>query len=174
MLRATLGGVEVEMLKLILIVRKLPISKGLKLSLKRYLIDRAYAKDIVAAEKAQKGRSEIVAIHNAHRHEIEMNTEEEEAYFTQKLLQRARKLRVPIPHRYSGKYEINSDFWFEGQYFGSWILTTKGVATLREEIRNEVKARYETRSHWVIWVSALTGLLGAATGLVAVLSKSAP
>ncbi len=157
---------------LIRIVGKLPIPKGTKLSWQRHLIDKGYAKNIAEAWKA-KENDKVRSLQDEHRFEIDMHDEEEDAYFTKKLLHRARRLRVPIPHRYN-EDQSESEFWSEGHYTGSWYLTTKGVAALREEIRNELKARHETRSHWVVWLSALTGLVGAITGLVALMSHSAP
>ena len=160
------------MFKLIRIVGRLPIPKGTKLSWQRHLTDRAYAKDIAAAWKA-KEKDKARSLQEEHRFEIAMHDEEEDAYFIEKLIRRARKLRVPIPHRYN-EDQSESEFWCEGNNTGSWFLTTRGFAALREEIRKELKARHETRSHWVVWLSALTGLIGAITGLVALMSHRAP
>lgn len=157
---------------LIRIIGKLPIPKGIKLSWQRHLIDKAYIKDIAEAQRA-KVNEQVRSLQAEHRFEIDMHDEEEDAYFTKKLLNRARRLRVPIPHRYNEDQSV-AEFWCEGHYTGRWYLTTKGVAALREEIRKELKARHETRSHWVVWLSALTGLIGAVTGLVALLGHRAP
>ena len=152
---------------LLRIAGKLPIPTETKLSWQRTLLDRAYAKDIAEARKA-KDSAKVESLENDHRFAIDLHEEEEEAYFTKKLFQRARRLRVPIPHRYNDD-KSESDHWYEGQYTGCWYLTTKGVAALREEIRRELKGRHEARSQWVVWLSALTGLIGAVTGLVALL-----
>lgn len=157
---------------LIRIVGRLPITRGAKLSWQRSLIDRAYARDIAEARK-EKDAEKIRSLQEERRFEIDMHDEEEDSYLTRKFLRKARGLRVPIPHRFN-EDRSESEFWYEGHYTGGWYLTTKGVAALREEIRKELKARHETRSHWLIWVSALTGLIGALTGLVALLSQKAP
>lgn len=150
------------------IVGKLPIPKEAKLAWQRTLLDRAYAKDIAKA-RAAKDYAKAQSLAEDHRFEIELHDEEEDAHVTKCLLQRARHLRVPVPHRYNND-KSESDHWYEGRNTGRWYLTTKGVAALREEIRREVKARHEARSQWVVWLSALTGAIGAATGLVALLA----
>lgn len=48
------------------------------------------------------------------------------------------------------------------------------MTAIRDEIRHELKARHEVRAQWVVWLSALTGVIGAITGLVAVLAQQAP
>ena len=58
--------------------------------------------------------------------------------------------------------------WRQGPQ-GLWCLTDQGIANVREEIRNELRWRHERRAHWINWFSVLVGLIGAITGLVAVL-----
>jgi hypothetical protein len=45
------------------------------------------------------------------------------------------------------------------------ILTTKGVCEIKKAIRAEEKER---REGYIVWIAALTGIIGAITGLVAV------
>jgi aspartate/methionine/tyrosine aminotransferase len=128
---------------LIRVVGKLPLPTETKLSWQRALLDRSYAKDIAEARKV-KDKDKVASLEGSHRFEIEMHEEDEDAYITKKLLQ--------------------------NHYTGRMYLTTKGIAALREEIRRELKARHEARSQWVVWLSALTGVIGAITGLVALLT----
>lgn len=120
-----------------------------------------------------KDKEKVESLEGQHRFEIDLHDEEEDTYVTKKLLAKARRLRVPIPHRYN-EDKTESEHWYEGHYTGRWNLTTRGVAALREEIRREVKARHEARSQWVVWLSALTGVIGALTGLVALLTHKGP
>jgi len=153
---------------LLRLVAKLPFPTETRLAWQRSLLDRAYAEDIVAARKLND-KEKIRSLESNHRFEIDLNDEEEDAYLTRKLLAKARRLRVPVPHRHN-EDKTEADHWYEGHYTGRWYLTSSGISALREEIRRELKARHEGRAHWVVWLSALTGLIGAITGLVALLS----
>lgn len=153
--------------KLSRLIEKLPVPTDMKLSWQRTLLDHTYAQKTTAARAAMDS-DRVRELEDEHRFEIAMHDEEEDAYITKKLLRTARRLRVPIPHIYKSD-RSESDHWEEGRYTGRYYLTTKGISTLREEIRRELKARHELRSHWAVWLAALTGLVGAATGLVALL-----
>jgi hypothetical protein len=66
---------------------------------------------------------------------------------------------VPVP---SGK-----DYWEDSEAFpGTSHLNRAGLSLLRASIHEEQKRRLE---HFSVWVAGLTGLIGAVTGLVAVL-----
>jgi hypothetical protein len=153
---------------LLRLVAKLPIQTETTLAWQRTLLDRAYAKDILAARKL-KDKEKVESLERDHRFEIDLHDEEEDAHLTKALLGKARRLRVPVPHRYN-EDKTESEHWYEGNYTGRWYLTSRGVAALREEIRRELKARHEGRTQWVVWLSALTGVIGAITGLVALLA----
>lgn len=157
---------------LLRLVAKLPLSAERRLAWQHTLLDRAYAKDISAARKL-KDSDRVESLERDHRFEIDLHDEEEDAHLTNTLLARARRLRVPIPHRYN-EDKTESKHWYEGHYTGRWYLTSHGISALREEIRRELKARHEVRAQWVIWLSALTGVIGALTGLVALLTRKSP
>lgn len=160
------------MLFLLRMLARLPFSTESTLAWQRTLLDRIYAKDIAVARKL-KDKEKVESLESQHRFEIDLHDEEEDAYITKKLLAKARRLRVPIPHRHN-EDKTASEHWYKGHYTGRWNLTTRGVAALREEIRHEIKARHEARSQWVVWLSALTGVIGALTGLVALLVHKGP
>lgn len=150
-----------------------------RLAWQRTLLDRAYAKDIWAARKL-KDKEKIESLEHARRFEIDLHDEEEGAHVTKKLLAKARRLRVPVPHTYN-EDRTESEHWYQGQYTGRRLLTSRGIAALREEIRREVKARHEVRAQWIVWLTALTavitavaGVIGVATGLVALLAHKWP
>lgn len=148
-------------------ITRMPLPTSTRLGWQRLLLDRAYAQDISAAQKA-KDTSIVQSLQTDRRFEIDMHDEEEDAYVTKQLLKKARSLRVPVPHRYEDD-NSESEHWYEGRYTGGWYLTNRGIASLREEIRREQKARHEIRAQWVVWVPALTGLVGTITGLIALL-----
>ena len=139
---------------------------GLRLSWQRSLLERAYARDLAAAKK-QNDSKKIEEIESDWRFEIDLHTEDEDIHLTRRLLAQARHLRLPIPHIYNQDNSL-SEHWQETHHTGRWRLTATGVAVLRKEIRREIKTRHELHAHWAVWLSALTGVIGAITGLVAV------
>lgn len=60
------------------------------------------------------------------------------------------------------------DLWESSDYTGKWLLTTKGMAEVRQSIRQEQKVRLEIASHWA---GIIIGVIGAITGLIAVIMK---
>jgi hypothetical protein len=110
------------------------------------------------------------AIKSAMRFELDLQQEEEDAYLTKSLLRKARRLRVPIPHSHSDDGTVSNQ-WYEGGQTGGLYLSVTGIRDLREEIRRELKARHEHHAQLVVWLSAITGIIGAITGLIAVAQK---
>jgi hypothetical protein len=153
---------------LLRLVSQLPIPTQTRLAWQRTLLGRAYGKDISAARKL-KDKDKVDSLERDHRFEIDLLDEEEDSHLTKNLLAKARRLRVPVPHRYNND-KTESEHWYESQYTGRWYLTTSGFSALRDEIRREEKARHEARAHWLVWLSGLTGVIGAVTGLVALLA----
>ena len=156
------------MSRLLRIISRLPLPPGTRLAWQRPLIDREYARDIAAARN-EEDRKKVESLESDRRFEIAMHDEEEDAHVTKQLLKQARRLRVPVPHRYN-EDKSESEHWYDGYHTGGWYLTNRGIASLREEVRRELKARHELRTQWVVWISALTGLIGTITGLVALLA----
>ena len=166
-MRASFGShpVEREMSRLYLFARKfLPISQRLAWSRSR--LERAYAKDIAAARRSRDSRK-VASLESDRRFELDLQDEEEDAHVTTALLRKARRLRVPIPHARNDDGS-KADQWYEGSQTGRLYLTDAGIKAIREEIRRELKARHEGRTQLVVWMSALTGVIGAITGLIAV------
>lgn len=157
---------------LIKLVSKLPIPTETRLAWQRTLLDRAYNRDVSAARRLND-RSTVETLQRDHQLEVDIYDEEQDLYLTKNLLAKARRLRVPIPHR-NNDDNTESEHWYQGHYTGEWYLTTIGFSSLRDEIRREEKARHEARAHWVVWLSALTGVIGAITGLIALLVHKSP
>ena len=80
----------------------------------------------------------------------------------------AYKLMIEVCGRWDPE---TKDDWEEGQQVSQY-LTPKGMKKLREAIRAEQKARREMFLMWVPVIAGFTGLVGAATGLIALLVKS--
>ena len=141
----------------------------MQLAWSRSRIERSYDRDIAAAHRA-KDRDWLTALESERSFELDMQDEQEDAHLTGRLLRRARRLRVPIPHR-RNEDGTESHEWYVGAQTGGWYLTTIGIRALREEIRQESKARHESRAQLVVWLSVVTGMIGALTGLIAVAQR---
>lgn len=140
-----------------------------RLAWSRSAIQRSYGKEIAAARRAEN-ISEIAALESAERWELQLQEEAEDGYLTSRLLSQARRQKVPIPYfRYSDGSE--SDHWYQGSQTGGWYLTTLGISSLRREIRLEQKARHESLALYLPWLTAIIGIIGTVTGLVAVLAN---
>ena len=83
------------------------------------------------------------------------------------LLKQAKALDLALPTRQE------EDNWVPNEPLGGYTLTPKARLALRHSIDAEKLRRYEFDTKWVkLWIpiiSALTGLIGVITGLVAVL-----
>ena len=139
----------------------------------RTLINREFRKEIEEAKKTSD-RDEVSNLENSRAFEMGMIDEEEESLYTEQLLKRAARLRVPVPSRPKlvsmFEYEESED-WQQYGPQGLPCLTVKGITKVREEIRKEEKWRREARANWAVLLSALGGVIGSITGLAAVLLK---
>ena len=79
------------------------------------------------------------------------------------LYKRARDFEVPVPPRVEGR------LWEKGHEPGEWFLTDEGATHVRRLVSNELKERRELIFQWV---TLLIGLIGVATGFIAVLVSS--
>ncbi|MDP9179059.1 MAG: hypothetical protein M3O61_15385 [Gemmatimonadota bacterium] len=147
------------------IIRWLPLTPNARMALLERATDREYRNRIEEA-RMSGGSASIADLQQEHQHETYTLYQDREVIYTRHLLRTARRLRVPIPSRYTSKMEP-TDEW-EQSYDGAWYLSEAGEEQLRSSIRKEKKERAELRDHWVKWVTAITGAIGALTGLVAV------
>ncbi len=74
----------------------------------------------------------------------------------------ANKLLIPVPDFH------NEEYWSKSYIDGTYILNMKGVWEVKKLIHQDKKGR---REGFIIWISSLTGIIGATTGLVAVMSR---
>lgn len=80
---------------------------------------------------------------------------------SRRLIREARKLLIPVP-----QMSPDSDAWDDiSQSGGGWALSEKGFFELRNAVRAERKLR---RDDFFGWAAAITGIVGALTGLIAV------
>lgn len=114
------------------------------------------------ANKENKKREERRDLEQESYHELGIIDDEIKMLVSRRLISVANRYFLPTP-------DFLGDHWEECD-FGRY-LTNEAMKELRAEIRKE---RAEKRQDWqgaLFWISGLTGIIGAITGLVAVLKK---
>jgi hypothetical protein len=150
------------------LIKWAPISRAIKFRLERDLMNWHWSRNMKVAEQT-KDPDHIERGHNEWQFEAAMLADEEQAYFSRKLLKRAPNLRVMVP----AYYEDNklSDSYEESSLTSKVNLSLKGEIAVRAAIREEEEHRAKQRSRWVPYIAALTGLAGAVTGLISSMDK---
>jgi hypothetical protein len=139
-------------------------------------LHHAYRREMAEARKPG-GQGDPDEIQARYASEDSLSREELEGIRTERLVRRARQLRVPLPSsRPSGHNDNDADEnWDHGYMMGQWTLTNEGEGRLRRSIRDEEKARRETAASWLgivsVPIAVLTALIGATTGLIAIQQK---
>ena len=139
----------------------------------RWRLKRLYAKQkkirlfydeaLEEAKKEGKAGDDIESLHALASDEDAEVQEKIDQLITFRLLGIANKLIVPVPEHNHEK------MWKECHYsLRRKVLTAKGVAKVRKAIRLE---RRDRRDAYVPLIAALTGVIGAITGLVAVIYR---
>ena len=137
------------------------------LELGRQRINKASDKKRAELNASLKGEELRDALHEHRNTEMVDNMEIDEIVgemHTRYLRSEARRLSVPLK-TWDGK-----EFWEEG-LTGTRYLNDEAINQLRAAIRAEKKSRRETVLMWVPVIGALAGLIGVATGLVAVSNR---
>lgn len=123
----------------------------------------SYDEKIRLARSDGKLNDEIESLENTLRFEEQMVDEEISVLVTNYLINKAKRKFIPTP-------SIDSEGMWEqcGIMSSRYILTNNGIATLRTSLRKELKEKIEV---FVIVATAFTGIIGATTGLIAVIMK---
>jgi len=126
--------------------------------LKRNLshLNRIFRKEITDAERkgSNKDPQEVLS-----RWDFEASWIEEELQdiFDTRLIRKAKRLHISIPNKVEG-------IWEQGQT-GKMLFTPAAREDLRKAVREVRKDRREAA---MFWISAIFGLIGILTGLIAV------
>lgn len=120
------------------------------------------AKFYAEKEKEAKTSEDKQLLRDEEGSEIIPIQEEIDALQTKRFCQLADKLLVPTPDL------KNTEMWQEKHYSYGRTLTDKGIWEVKKLIRQEKRER---REGFVVWLAALTGIIGAITGLAAVLTR---
>jgi len=155
------------------LLRIAPMTEGLRLRIRRSLLDQE-----IEQERRQISR------HGNHDDptgtewsgtdwgwEYQLLEEDEARFHYKQLLSRARKLRISIPSVFDGE-KLSADYQRSGLNGRSYFLSLTGEQKLRSAIREEEKYLTERRARLIPYITAVSGLIGTITGLVAVLIKS--
>lgn len=124
-------------------------------------LNRYYLKKIEGVQD----RDEKEKLYFERRCECGIVEEEIEERKTQRLIKKASKLDIPIPHRpYSSDDE--NEYWEFGYCMGRAYLNPVGITNIRNAIYATEKQRREAM--W-FWVTVSVSIIGAITGLSAVI-----
>lgn len=122
-----------------------------------------YSKTIREARESKKSPGDLDALMHEASWEEQVLDEEIAALVTDYHVARARRQFLPVPDHKDG---VSWEECFT--YSNRHVLTPKGMAELRATLRSERKAKFELT---LMVLAAITGLVGAVTGLVAVLAR---
>lgn len=150
-------------------IRYTPMSEGSRLKLRRVFMDRAVDKERRQIVK-NGGQTADVWEDGSWQFEYQELEEDEASFHSRQLLNRARQLRIPVPPVMEGN-EISADYQRSGIDGFRYYLSLLGEQKVRAAIREEEKYRSERWSRRIPYITALGGLIGTLTGLVALLEK---
>ena len=132
----------------------------LRIELVQNKTKRSYDRDLKKAKLEKASPERIRSIQDEDEHEWRFAEDEKNELVSRYLLEHAYKHSLPIP----GIGSVES--WEESKTTGVRLLTAKAQREMRLAIRAERKDRSENTR---LWLTRLTGLIGAITGLVALL-----
>jgi len=128
-------------------------------------LNRALEREIAALQQAgKKAEAEMKA------KELDKKQEAMEdrinALASEPLERKASMLDLPLPpFPHLGQ---PNEFWTWSPSADQLVLTRIGRATVRERIRKDSRERFDSKARWI---TLLTGIIGAAIGLVSVLTN---
>ena len=136
----------------------------------RWRLNRLYAKQnktvrlydkCIKKAKAEGEKREEIEILKSEESGIFFEIQDEiQSLITSHLANVAQRHFLPVPDR------NDDDMWNKFGY--RKVLTDKGISQIRKTIRREKKERRDT---YMPWIAAFTGLIGALTGLLAIILK---
>ena len=139
--------------------------RRLRLWWRRRTVDRRF-RPLIGRARAERNHEKARDLLREYSTERELIEEEWHWLYQRKLIRRARRLFIPIPV---------GDAWEESPVSGDRFLTGSATKALRQQIREELKARREMLVAWVAPLAtvlgSLIGLVGSLTGLAAVIGS---
>lgn len=119
-------------------------------------------------EEARKTGGEIKAqeVRESESFDLDMIDDEILSLLSRYHMSEAVKRILPIP-----PFSEEDEMWECSNFTGKHHLTEKGIREVRGIIRKDKKERMELLSYWYPWIGILFGLIGAITGLIAVIKR---
>ena len=151
------------------LIRIMPMPEGTELRLRRHFMDRDVERE---RRRVVKNGGDVADVWRTGGWDWEYQfLEEDEASFhSRRLLERARQLRIPTPAVFEGT-ALTADYRRSDLDGHRYFLSLAGEQKVRSAIREEEKYRSERWARRIPYITALSGLIGTITGLVALLAK---
>ena len=149
-----------------LVTHLLPRTWQLRIWLRR--VNREYGPKVEGA-KRQKDKAKLHELYEEWHFESTLLSDELNHIAAERLIKQARRWNLPVPELPRGKpgtlKDVQNESWYFEPSSGFWVLKPKGFTALWSAIRTERRERIHTR---LAIITAIAGLLGVLTGLVAV------
>lgn len=143
-----------------------PVPRSWKRAVWRRQINARYEPHFESMKEQNADWNEINQLNGEWFHELAELEEEVEVELTGSLIRKAEKYRLAVPPHVEG-----NGMWEVSSFSHQSVLSDSAIRKLRDEIRAEEKWRRESRVHWITILTACSGVIGTATGLVALLMK---
>lgn len=159
-------------MKILWMLEKTPMPQGMRLRLRRYFMDREVDQERRRIVK-NGGNAANIWEDGGWQFEYQFLEEDEASFHSRQLLRRARELRIPTPSVFEGGV-MTADYKRSGVDEHQYYLSLIGEQNIRSAIREEEKYRSERWARRIPYITALSGLIGTLTGLVALLANWRP
>ena len=124
-------------------------------------VEKVRRESMDAAHKQQQSEDELASLFSSMSLDVDEANDEFRVLMTRKLVHEARSRLLPTPPR-----EEDSDMWERGPFNGQWYLTNKGMTAVKQSLRED---RVGQREPIITWGGLILGLIGAISGLAAIL-----
>lgn len=151
------------------LLRITPMPEGMRLRLRRSFMDREVDRERRRIVKTGGNAADLWE-DGSWQFEYQFLEEDEASFHSRQLLRRARELRIPTPSVFDGDI-LSADYQRSGVDGHRYFLSLTGEQKVRAAIREEEKYRSERWARRIPYITALSGLIGTITGLVALLLK---
>ena len=149
----------------------LPDALEFRLKLRRLQKEKARLYGVYAARQQECRRlnaddERIEQLNYLEHDEIGIIDEQIYQFYFERITAQAERSFISIPDLQESRED-----WETARLTGRWRLRRRSLQDLMAAIRNAKKDRQEARQAKLIWVTALTGMFGALTGLISVLAR---
>ncbi len=147
----------------------MPMPEGIRLRFHRYFMGCTVDRERRRIVK-KGGDAEEIWGDGSWQFEYQLLEEDEARFHSQQLLGCARELRIPTTLVFESNI-LSTDYQWSGLDGHCYYLSLVGEQKVRLAIREEEKYRSERWARRIPYITALSGLIGTITGLVALLAK---